>query len=174
MKIKNARLRSLILEEMEFYNFHREMFSLLFEVLSPDQIEKINQLQRDYEEKIKDKPASFRIPIMAPSPLNQDEPNKFRWVAYEFIQGIKPEDMMEEHIQHYAKLMKKIGTEKFKQNLVKFAGTMLYNRDWEKYYPFKDKPEDEIAEYLLKFTQIVYDKYEELNPPSSKEPEVSA
>ena len=162
MKIKNSRLKTIILEEIEFYNFHREMFSLIFEVLTPDQLDHINKLQADYEEKIKDRPPKLRIPIMAPSPLGMDEPNKFRWIAYEFIQGIEPENMLEDHLIHYARLMNKIGVEKFKQNLVKYAGAMLYSRDWKKYYPFKDKSEDEIAGYLLKFTQVVYDKYEEL------------
>ena len=162
MKIKKSKLKSIILEELEFYNFHKEMFSLVFEVLTPAQLAHINKLQADYEEKIKDRPPSFRIPIMAPSPLGMDIPNKFRWVAYEFLQGVKPENMPEEHMEDYATVMKKIGSEKFKENLMKFAGTMLYNRDWKKYYPFKDKPQDEIAEYLLKFTQEVYDKFEEM------------
>ena len=188
MKIKKSRLKAIILEEISSYAADIKSYKLLVEASLPGNKELIKKIEKLYFEK-------FGKKMVPPSEMEQkrarkemekdgtyllwnqpDDINKFRWVASHYILGTDAEDFAEGDIEHFAsQILPKLGSERFLYFLTGISGAMIQAFPWDKKYTPSDRRDVmPIENYLKDFSDRVYDKYEELNPPSSKEPEVSA
>ena len=188
MKIKKSRLKTIILEEINSYTANIKSYKLLVEASLPGNQVLIKKIEDLYFKKFGKKmdPPSEMERERARQEMDKegtyllwqqpDDINKFRWVAYHYILGTDVKEFAEGDIEHFArKLLPKLGSERFLYFLTGISGAMIQAFPWDKKYTPSDRRDVlPIENYLKAFSDRVYDKYEELNPPSSKEPEVSA
>ena len=188
MKIRESRLKAIILEEISSYTADIKSYKLLVEASLPGNQALIDKIENLYLKKFGKKmdPPSEMERERARQEMDKDgtyllwqqpdDINKFRWVAYHYILGTDVKEMAEGDIEHFARtLLPKLGSEKFLYFLTGISGAMAHSFPWYKKYTPSDRRDVlPVENYLKGFSDRIYDKYEELNPPSSKEPEVSA
>ena len=175
MKIKISELKSIILEEIALYALDNGSCDLLVEASLQESEELIKKIEKLYYDKFgkKMEPPSEMEKERAKKEMEKegtyllwqqpDNINKFRWIASHYIMGTGVDEFAEGDIEHFAKILRIIGSKRFHGLLTGIAGTMIQLFPWHKPHTPKDRTKVyPIPNFLKDFSDRVYDKYEEL------------